>query len=123
MSYVAVSVVYLLALFAIGASHARDVRTKDDFMVAGRRLRVRVLVGTLLATWIGAGSVIGAAGLAYRHGLAALWFSAGAWAAIALLVPIAGRARAFAQYTVPDILEARYAPAARIQPTNMTIVA
>jgi len=121
--YFWVIIAYLMILIAVGAYRSRQVRTQDDFMVAGRRLSTRVLVGTLLATWIGSGSIIAGAGLAYDRGLSALWFSAGVWAALAILYLIAGRARRFGQYTVPDILEARYNSWARVLGTLVTIVA
>jgi SSS family solute:Na+ symporter len=91
--------------------------------VAGRRLSAKVLVGTLLATWIGSGSIIAGAGLAYKRGFPALWFDAGVWVAIVILYLVAGRARRFAQYTVPDILEARYNQYARVLGAITTIVA
>ena len=92
-------------------------------MVAGRRLSAKVLVGTLLATWIGSGSILAGAGLAYNKGVAALWFDAGVWVAIVILYFVAGRVRRFAQYTVPDILEARYNRYARLVATIVTIIA
>jgi SSS family solute:Na+ symporter/sodium/proline symporter len=92
-------------------------------MVAARRLSARVLVGTLLATWIGSGSIIASAGLAFDKGFPALWFDAGVWIAIIILYVIAGRARKLAQYTVPDILEIRYNKYARVLGTLVTMVA
>lgn len=92
-------------------------------MVAGRKLSAGVLVGTLLATWIGAGSLTGGSGLAYSKGFSALWFDAGVWVALIVIYLIAGRVRKFAQFTVPDILEARYSPAARILGTLVTVIA
>jgi SSS family solute:Na+ symporter/sodium/proline symporter len=77
----------------------------------------------LLATWIGSGSIIAGAGLAYDRGLPALWFSAGVWMALFVQYFVAGKARAFGQYTVPDILEARYNQWARILGTLVTIIA
>ncbi|MGB2696386.1 MAG: sodium:solute symporter family protein [Candidatus Zixiibacteriota bacterium] len=114
---------YLLFLIFVGAYRSRMVKTQDDFMVAGRRLSAKVLVGTLLATWIGSGSIIAGAGLAYKKGFPALWFDAGVWVAIVILYLVAGRVRRFAQYTVPDILEARYNQYARILGAITTIVA
>lgn len=114
---------YLLFLIFVGATRSKKVKTQADFMVAGRKLPANVLVGTLLATWIGSGSIIAGAGLAYRKGFSALWFDAGVWVAIVILYLIAGRVRAFAQYTVPDILEARYNKYARILGALTTIVA
>ena len=116
-------VLYMSALVLIGAWRSRRVRTGDDFLVAGRRLPARVLVFTLLATWIGSGSLFGGAGLGYRSGFSALWQSAGAWAGIALVWFIAPRVRRIAQYTVPDVLELRYGPAARVLGTLTTVLA
>lgn len=92
-------------------------------MVAGRKLSAPVLVGTLLATWIGSGSIIAGAGLSFEKGFAALWFNAGVWVAIIVLYFIAGRARKLAQFTVPDILEIRYNKYARILGSLTTIIA
>lgn len=114
---------YLSVLIMVGAWRSRQVKDQDDFMVAGRRLSAKVLVGTLLATWIGSGSIIGGAGLAYDKGFSALWFDAGVWIAIIILYLIAGRVRAFGQYTVPDILEARYNKYARMLGTFVTVIA
>ena len=94
-------IVYMSALVLVSAWRSRRVRTGDDFLVAGRRLPARVLVFTLLATWIGSGSLFGGAGLGYRSGFSALWQSAGAWTGIALVYFIAPRVRRIAQYTVP----------------------
>ena len=114
---------YLSVLLLVGTFRSRRVKTGDDFLVAGRTLPAHVLVFTLLATWIGSGSLFGGAGLGYRTGFPALWQSAGAWAGIALVYFIAPRVRRIAQYTVPDILELRYGPAARVLGTLTTVLA
>jgi len=69
-------IVYLAVLLTIGIYKTRSVKTQEDFMVAGRKTPVYKLVGTLLATWIGSGSIIAGAGLAYRVGFSELWLSA-----------------------------------------------
>lgn len=114
---------YLFILVLVSAFRSRRVKTGDDFLVAGRTLPARVLVFTLLATWIGSGSLFGGAGLGYRVGFPALWQSAGAWVGIALVYFIAPRVRRIAQYTVPDILELRYGPTARVLGTVTTVLA
>ncbi len=114
---------YLSFLILVGTYRSRQVKTGDDFLVAGRTLPARVLVFTLLATWVGSGSLFGGAGLGYRAGFPALWQSAGAWVGIALVYFIAPRVRRIAQYTVPDILELRYGPAARVLGTITTVLA
>ena len=115
--------VYLGALVALGLYHARKLQTGDDFLVAGRTLPWHVLVFTLLATWIGSGSLFGGAGLGYRNGFAGLWQSAGAWTGIALVYFLAPRVRRIAKYTMPDILELRYGATARVLGTFVVVIA
>ena len=121
--YLAAVIGYLSALAAAGVWRARFVRTGDDFLVASRSLPARVLVLTLLSTWIGSGSLFAGAGLGYRAGFPALWQSAGAWAGIVLVYFFASRVRRLAQYTVPDILESRYGPWGRILGSMTTVLA
>ena len=117
------SLVYLLVLLGVGYYKSRVVKSADDFMVAGRTLPWYILVGTLLATWMGNGSLFGGAGLGFRNGLAGLWQNAGAWVGIMLVYFIARRIRNFGQVTVPDIFEARYGKASRVLATLITVIA
>jgi SSS family solute:Na+ symporter/sodium/proline symporter len=75
----AVVVLYPMILLGVSLWRSRSVKSHDDFMVAGRAVPVPLLVGTLVCTWIGSGSLFGGAGLAYRTGIAELWFSSGGW--------------------------------------------
>ncbi len=104
----------VLALLAVSLGRLGKVKTKADYLVAGRSLPAFVLVFTLLSSWIGSGSLLGGAENAYRHGFVALWQAAGGWAGLVLILFVAPRARKFAQYTIPDLLETRYNQAARI---------
>ncbi len=121
--YLIAVIVYLTCLAVVGFWRTRQVQTGDDFLVAGRSLPASVLVFTLLSTWIGSGSLFAGAGLGYRTGFPAVWQSAGAWVGIALIYFIAPRVRRIAQYTVPDILELRYGPAARVLGTITIVLA
>ncbi len=114
---------YLLVLVAVGFFKIRMVKNSDDFMVAGRSLPWYILVGTLLATWMGSGSLFSGAGLGYRNGLAGLWSSGGAWLGIALIYFIARRIRNLGKVTVPDIFEARYGQIAAVLATITTVIA
>tara|TARA_B100000945_G_scaffold256984_1_gene214462 strand:+ start:180 stop:1724 length:1545 start_codon:yes stop_codon:yes gene_type:complete len=116
-------VLYLFILVAVGVYKVSSVKDSEDFMVAGRTLPWFVLVGTLLATWMGSGSLFSGAGLGYRNGLAALWSSGGAWLGIALIYFITKRIRNFGKVTVPDIFEARYGQVAAVLATITTVIA
>ena len=123
MAYIYTIIFYLIILFSIGIFLARRVKSQDDFMVAGRKLTAPVLVGTLLATWIGSGDIFSVADLSYHHGYSSLIGSAGGWLGIIVIFFVAGRVREFGQYTVPDILEVRYNEKARLLATITTIIA
>lgn len=116
-------VLYPLVLIGVGVWRSRSVESHEDFMVAGRDVSVAFLVGTLVCTWIGSGSLFGGAGLAYRTGIAELWFSFGGWMGLVVAFFLAGRVRRLAKYTVPDILEQRYSAAARVLGTLAIILA
>jgi SSS family solute:Na+ symporter/sodium/proline symporter len=104
----------VLTLLAVSLTRLRSVKTKADYLVAGRTLPAFVLIFTLLSSWIGSGSLLAGAENAYNHGFAALWQAAGGWIGLLLIYFIAPRARKFAQFTIPDLLEARYNQTARI---------
>jgi SSS family solute:Na+ symporter len=114
---------YIAVLLGIAVWKSRTTKTQDQFMVAGRSVSTWFLVGTLVCTWIGSGSLFGGAGLAFRQGISELWMSAGAWVGIVIVYFLAHRVRRIAQYTVADILEKRYTPLARILGTVTVIVA
>ena len=118
-----VVLLYPLVLVTVSLVRSRKVKSHEDFMVAGRSVPVVLLVGTLVCTWIGSGSLFGGAGLAYRTGIAELWFSSGGWVGLVVAFFIAGRVRRIAQYTVPDLLEQRYNAAARVLGTISIILA
>ena len=123
MIYLISIVFYLLLLVAVGIYKVNSVKNSEDFMVAGRTLPWFILVGTLLATWMGSGSLFSGAGLGYRNGLAGLWSSGGAWLGIALIYFITKRIRNFGKVTIPDIFEARYGNTAAVLATITTVIA
>ena len=112
--YVVVLAVIVIVLLGVAVYRASRVKTKADYLVAGRSLPAGVLVLTLLTSWIGAGSLFAGAENAYRNGFAALWQAGGGWLGLLLIYFIAPRARKFAQFTLPDLLEARYNQTARV---------
>src|SRR5918993_1086690 len=106
-------VVYSVGVVALGLWAARLVRHSSEFFVAGRTLGPGLIFATMLAANIGAGSTVGAAGVAYRDGISAWWWvgSAGL-ASLLFATTIAPRlwrlAKTHQFYTTGDYLEHRY---------------
>jgi solute:Na+ symporter, SSS family len=122
MIYIIVLVSVVLVLTTVTAVKMRSVHNQTDFLLAGRRLPWTVLVFTLLSSWIGAGSLFAGGENAFRNGFAALWQPAGGWLGLIVIWRIAGRARRFAQFTIPDLLESRYNSTARVLGTIAIVI-
>ncbi len=112
--YLYIILAYLIVLTGFNFYRARRVKSQEDFMVAGRSLKTSVMVFTLICTWIGSGTFIAGAEFASKAGFSALWLAAGAWLGIIAIYFLAGKIRTFGQYTIGDMLEVRYGPAARL---------
>jgi solute:Na+ symporter, SSS family len=116
--HLALLVVYSIGIVGLGIWTARFVRGSSEFFVAGRSLGPGLILASMLAANIGAGSTVGAAGLAYRDGLSAWWWvgSAGLGSLVFAFL-VAPRLWHIAKehdfYTTGDFLEFRYGPAVR----------
>ena len=122
MIYIVVLSLIVAVLLGTALFRSLGVKNQADFLVAGRKLTWPVLVFTLLSSWIGAGSLFAGGENAYRNGFAALWQPAGGWLGLIVIAMIAGRARRFAQFTVPDLLETRYNTTARVLATIAIVI-
>src|SRR5438105_11160164 len=122
MIYMIVLAIVVAVLCGVTIYKTVTLRTRADFLVAGRKLPWPVLVFTLLSSWIGAGSLFAGGENAYKNGFAALWQPAGGWVGLIVIALIAGRARRFAQFTVPDLLETRYNATARVMATIAIVI-
>jgi SSS family solute:Na+ symporter len=86
---------------------------RADFFVAGRSLTWPLVGGTVLAANIGAGTTVGAGGLAYRDGISAWWWNGSAGLGTLVLAFWVGPklwalASAKGYLTLGDYLEDRY---------------
>ena len=60
---------YLLLMIVLGWWAEQKVQSVDDYVVAGRRLPLRMAALSLLATWFGAESMLTASGAVHEEGL------------------------------------------------------
>lgn len=109
-------IIYLLIMVGIGIFFAKtSVTDTDDFMVAGRRLPLWIVIGTLLATFVGSGTVVGGASFIYQYGPFAAIFNLGGGVVGALiLILLAERVRTSEIYTIPQLLEKRFGKVTRL---------
>jgi solute:Na+ symporter, SSS family len=111
-------VIYSIVVVGLGVWSARYVRTSSAFFVAGRSLGPGLVFASMLAANIGAGATVNVAGIAYREGLSAWWWSGSAGLASFMLAYWVGPrlwtlANEHNFYTTGDFLEYRYGPLVR----------
>ena len=108
MIYLVCIFVYLFILTGIGIYKSRQVENQADFSVAGRTLSPWVMVCTMLAVWIGTGSIVGNAEKTFFTGMAALILPIGSFSGMIILSFIASKARQFEAVSVPEIIGERF---------------
>jgi solute:Na+ symporter, SSS family len=120
-------IAYSIAVVAFGLWTARFIRHSADFFVAGRSLGPGLILASMLAANIGAGSTVGVAGLAYRDGISAWWWVGAAGLGSLVLAFWVGPAlwrlaKAKGFYTTGDFMEYRYGSSVRAITAFITCV-
>ncbi|MDP2389952.1 MAG: sodium:solute symporter family protein, partial [Acidobacteriota bacterium] len=110
---------YTVGLTAFGVWIGRRVTGASDFFVAGRSLSWPLIAGTVLAANIGAGTTVGAAGVAYKDGISAWWWNGSVGlGTLALALWVGPRLWALASargyFTLGDYLEDRFNGSVRV---------
>lgn len=95
----------LVVVTALGVYTIRKIKSSADFSVGGRKMGPLLIAGTLVGSFIGGGSTIGTAELAYQVGFSAWWFTLGGGIAILILgLFLAGPLRESGLTTAPQYL-------------------
>jgi SSS family solute:Na+ symporter len=113
---VAVIVIYLAAMLAIGAFLARRTVTVDSFLLAGRAMTTPILICTLVSTFYGVDVLFGTSELGYTEGIVA-WFSYSRPTYLFLVIAalaLAPRLRSDEYRTLPDVLDRHYGRSTQI---------
>lgn len=102
--------VYMAVILVIGLVYAKKINDCEDLAVAGRQLNFFFLVPSIIATWICAGAMMGAAGYAYLYGMqGVIWDPwAPALGMILIAIFLAYRMRKGRYITLTDFFNSRY---------------
>lgn len=117
--------VYFGSMVVLGAYFSKKIKSSDDYALAGKALGPIVLMGTLMATSVGSGTVTGGGtSLAYNYGI---------WAGVCWAIPylvvcpvyffLYKSIRRSNTYTVSQILENTYGRFAKLIGFVVTLIA
>ncbi|OWZ84326.1 sodium:solute symporter family protein [Natranaerobius trueperi] len=118
-------VIYFVLMIGIGLFYSKKIQTSEDFMLAGRGLGSVILMGTLLATWVGSGTVTGgSASIGYSYGLwPAVIFGLSNLVGVVVIYIIAPKIRESGKYTISEALETQYGESAKVISSIIIILA
>src|ERR1700681_2498799 len=110
-----VVIAYMAGILAAGFWARRRATTQDQFLVAGRSVGPWLYSGTPAAIVLGGASTVGGVKLGYQYGISGMWFVFMLGLGIIVLsVVFVERILGRKLYTVPELLERRYNPSARV---------
>jgi solute:Na+ symporter, SSS family len=102
--------IYMVVIIGLGVFYSRRVHEADDLCVAGRQMTFVFMIPSIIATWICAGAMMGAAGYALLYGMQGIIFDPWAPALCMVIIGIffAFRMRKAKYTTVTDFFNHRY---------------
>lgn len=122
--FLAIIVIYLFCMLAIGVFSYRRVNKIADFYVADRKLSLLATTSTLSATTIGGSAIIASAIYIYTKGLPGLWMNlSAAIGLIALGLGFASKVRRMAVFSLPELAGRLYNEKVRLLASILTIIA
>ena len=103
-----VIILYFIMMILVGIYYSKKIKDAESYVVADRSLTMKIMIGTTVATCMGAGAVMADVGFVYNVGIGAIviigTFHLG-WIA---LIFMSKRLRASGASTLPDFLGMRF---------------
>ena len=107
--------IYLLIILSVGWLGWFRAKTREDYLVAGRRLGSVFFTSTMAATVLGGASTIGSIGLGYQYGISGLWLAASlGLGLIGLSLFLVSPLIRLRLYTVTQVFELQYRTSVRL---------
>jgi SSS family solute:Na+ symporter len=104
----AVVVVYLVLISALGVYLRKHIHGFADFMVAGRNAGLVVVAASYVGSHFGGGMTVGGAELGARSGLSGIWYGLACGFSYLLLLVIVRKVYVLKGMTAADVLEHAY---------------
>lgn len=119
----AIIAIYFAAIIAIGFVALKLTKTKEDYLVAGRRLSFPLFFGCMAALALGGGSTVGSAELGYQYGFGGIWLNASIGLGLVLAgLLITSKLSKLRALSVNEVVEGSYGPLARLFSTVLTLI-
>ncbi|WP_168582386.1 sodium:solute symporter family transporter [Gephyromycinifex aptenodytis] len=119
----AVIAVYFLVMVVIGFISMRMAKTREDYLVAGRRLGFPLFFGCMAALAVGGAVTVGGAEKGYRDGIAGLWVGGSLGMGLIVLgMLVSSKLNRLRALSINEVIERNYGTAARLLGAILTII-
>lgn len=114
---------YFLVIIAVGFLSLKFTKTKEDFLVAGRRLSFPVFFSCMAAIALGGGSTVGSVALGYQFGLGGIWLNVSIGCGLITTgLLISSKLSKLRAISINEIVDINYGRYARVFSTILTLI-
>lgn len=119
----AIIALYFLAMIGIGLWSVRKAKSREDYLVAGRRLGFPMFFGCMSAMAVGGAVTVGGTGKGYQDGLAGMWVGGSLGMGLLLLgMLVSSKLNRLRALSINEVIERNYGTAARVFGAVLTII-
>ena len=114
---------YFAIIVGIGFVSMRFAKSKEEYLVAGRRLSFPLFFGCMAAMALGGGSTIGSTQLGYGFGLGGIWLNFSIGIGLILTgILVTSKLSKLRALSVNEVVEGSYGATARIFSSALTLI-
>ncbi|MDO5627040.1 MAG: sodium:solute symporter [Mobilicoccus sp.] len=114
---------YVLAMLGIGVASTFFAKERDDYLLAGRRLKFPLFFGCMAAMAVGGAVTVGGAQRGYEVGIAGVWVGGSlGLGLITLGVLISSKLAKLRALSINEVIERNYGASARLLGAVLTII-
>ena len=119
----AIIALYFLAMIGIGIWSVRMAKSREDYLVAGRRLGFPMFFGCMAALAVGGAVTVGGTGKGYSTGMAGLWVGGSLGMGLVLLgMLVSSKLNRMRALSINEVIERNYGVTARVFGAVLTII-
>lgn len=114
---------YFAAMILVGFISMKLAKSKEDFLVAGRRLSFPMFFGCMCALALGGGSTVGSSKLGYLFGFGGIWLNVSIGVGLILTgLLVSSKLSKLRALSINEVVESNYGSAARVFSSALTFI-
>ncbi|WP_374928508.1 sodium:solute symporter [Kytococcus sedentarius] len=119
----AIIAAYFVAMIGIGIYSVRMARSREDYLVAGRRLKLPLYFGCIAALAVGGAVTVGGTQKGYETGVAGLWVGGSLGMGLVVLgMLVSSKLNRLRALSINEVIERNYGTTARVFGALLTII-